>query len=102
MQNLLIFFGMAVVTFFTRFAMIAALGRELPPLVRRWLRYVPAAVLAALVAPAGLAPNGRVQLDSNVWAMAIGLLVAWRTRNVLWTIVSGMAVFWLLRALGLG
>jgi branched-subunit amino acid transport protein len=100
-QNLLIFSGMAVVTFFTRFAMIAALGRELPPLVQRWLRYVPAAVLAALVAPAALAPGGRLQLGANVWAMAIGLLVAWRTRDVLWTILSGMTAFWLMRALGL-
>ena len=100
MQNLLIFFGMALVTFFTRFAMIAALGRELPPLVRRWLRYVPAAVLAALVAPAALTVNGRLQLGTNVWAMLAGLLVAWRTRNVLWTILGGMAAFWLLRALG--
>ena len=101
MHNLLIFFGMAVVTFFTRFAMIVALGRELPPLVQRWLRYVPAAVLAALVAPAALAVDGRLQLGTNVWAMLAGLLVAWRTRNVLWTIVAGMVVFWFLRVLGL-
>ena len=101
MQNLLVFIGMAAVTFFTRYAMIAALGREMPPLVQRWLRYVPAAVLAALVAPAGLAPNGRLQLGTNVWAMVVGLFIAWRTRNVLWTILSGMATFWLVRALGL-
>jgi branched-subunit amino acid transport protein len=34
-------------------------------------------------------------------AMLAGTLVAWRTRSVLWTIVAGMAVFWILRALGL-
>ena len=101
MQNLLIFVGMAVVTYFTRYAMIAALDREMPSLVRRWLAYVPAAVLAALVAPAALAPQGRLQLGTNAWAAAIGLLVAWRTRNVLWTIVGGMVTFWLLRWLGL-
>ena len=101
MQDLLIFFGMAVVTYFTRYTMIAALGRELPSLARRWLRYVPAAVLAALVAPAALAPQGRLQLGTNAWAAAVGLLVAWRTRNVLWTILGGMVTFWLLRLLGL-
>ena len=99
MQNLLIFFGMAVVTFFTRFAMIVALGRELPPLVQRWLRYVPAAVLAALVAPAALAVDGRLQLGTNVWAMLAGLLVAWRTRNMLLTILVGMAALILLQAI---
>ena len=101
MQNLLIFFGMAVVTYLTRYAMIAALGREMPPLAQRWLRYVPAAVLAALVAPAALAPQGRLQLGTNAWATVVGLLVAWRTRNVLWTILGGMVTFWLLRSLGL-
>lgn len=101
MQNLLIFLGMAAVTYLTRYMMIAALGREMPSLVQRWLRYVPAAVLAALVAPAALAPQGHLQLGTNAWATAIGLLVAWRTRNVLWTILSGMLVFWLLRLPGL-
>ena len=55
MENLLIFAGMALVTYFTRSAMIFALGAGVPELFRRWLRYVPAAVLAALVAVAVLA-----------------------------------------------
>jgi branched-subunit amino acid transport protein len=91
---------MGLVTYLTRFAMIAALGREMPPRLRRWLRYVPPAVLAALVAPAALAPQGRVEIGLPVWATLVGAYVAWRTRSVLWTIVSGMAAFWLLRLLG--
>lgn len=101
MQNLLIFFGMAAVTFFTRYTMIALLGREMPPLLTRWLRYVPAAVLSALVAPAALAPGGRLQLGPQAWATAVGAVVAWRTRNVLCTIVVGMITFWVLKAVGL-
>jgi branched-subunit amino acid transport protein len=101
MQKMLIFLGMGLVTYFTRYAMIAAMGREMPSLVQRWLRYVPAAVLAALIAPAALAPQGRLQAGTHVWAMAVGAWVAWRTRNVLWTIVGGMAAFWLLRLCGL-
>ncbi|MBM4430312.1 MAG: AzlD domain-containing protein [Chloroflexi bacterium] len=100
MRNWLIFLGMGLVTFLTRYTMIALLGRDLPPLLQRWLRYVPAAVLAALVAPAALAPHGRVQLGAEAWAVAAGALVAWRTRSVLWTIVGGLAAFWLLRILG--
>jgi len=46
-EKLLIFVGMALATFFTRYTMIATLGREMPSLLRRWLRYVPPAVLAA-------------------------------------------------------
>ena len=100
MEKLLIFLGMGLVTYFTRYAMIAALGREMPPRLRRWLRHVPPAVLAALVAPAALAPRGRLDIGLPVWATLVGVVVAWRTRSVLWTIVGGMAAFWLLRLLG--
>lgn len=100
MEKLLIFVGMALVTYFTRYAMIVALGRELPSLLRRWLAHVPAAVLAALVAPAALAPQGHLALGPHAWATLAGAIVAWRTRNVLLTILGGMAAFWLLKALG--
>jgi len=100
-SKLWVFVAMGLVTYATRVTMIALLGRELPPLVQRWLRYVPAAVLAALIAPAALMPDGRLQWGAQVPAAAVGVLVAWRTRNVLATIVAGMAAFWLLRALGL-
>jgi branched-subunit amino acid transport protein len=100
MQKLLIFLGMAAVTYFTRYTMIALLGRELPILLRRWLRYVPVAVLAALIVPAALAPQGRLEFGANAWAAAVGVAIAWRTRSVLWPILGGMASYWLLRALG--
>ncbi|MBM4457653.1 MAG: AzlD domain-containing protein [Chloroflexi bacterium] len=100
MDKLLVFLGMAAVTFFTRFAMIAALGYELPSLVRRWLRYVPPAVLAALIAPAALAPQGSLEWGASAWAALAGTVVAWRTRSVIWTIAGGMAAFWLLTSLG--
>jgi branched-subunit amino acid transport protein len=100
-DKLLIFFGMAAVTYFTRYAMIALLGREMPSLLRRWLSYVPAAVLAALITPAALAPRGPLELGPHLWAAAFGAIIAWRTRSMLWPIVGGMAVFWLARAFGL-
>jgi branched-subunit amino acid transport protein len=100
LDPMLIFFGMAAVTFFTRYAMIGLLGREMPPLLTRWLRYVPAAVLAALIAPAAVAPRGHLELGAQVGAMVLGTMVAWRTRNVVWTILAGMAALWLLRAWG--
>jgi branched-subunit amino acid transport protein len=99
-EKLLIFFGMALATYFTRYSMIAALGRELPRPLRRWLRHVPPAVLAALIAPAALAPQGRLEVGLPLWATLVGVLVAWRTRSTLWTILGGMVAFWLLRMLG--
>lgn len=101
MEKLLIFGGMALVTYFTRYAMIAILGRELPPLLRRWLRYVPVAVLAALVVPAALAPQGHLEVSAHAWAALVGAVIAWRTRSMLHTILGGMTAFWLLKAVGL-
>ena len=100
METLLIFAGMALVTYLTRVTMIVALGRGMPPLLKRWLRYVPAAVLAALVVPATLAPQGRIEVGLSALAVSVGAFVAWRTRSVVWTIVGGMVTFWLLRLLG--
>lgn len=109
MEKTLIFLGMALVTFVTRFAGIAALSRQVrgsdeagvSSLLRRWLYYVPAAVLAALVVPAVLVPQGVFELGLPAVAMLVGAIIAWRTRNVLMTILSGMAVYWLLKDVGL-
>jgi branched-subunit amino acid transport protein len=97
----LIFLGMAAVTFFTRTTGIAAAGRTLPPGVHRWLNYVPIAVLAALIAPAALAPEGQFTFGASTLAMIAGVLAAWRTRNVFWTIAAGMVTFWLLKLVGM-
>jgi len=107
-KDFLIVAGMALVTYATRYAMIAALGSRAsfgneetdPSLFRRWLRYVPPAVLAALIVPPVVAPEGQIEPGLRVWATIIGAIVAWRTRSALWTIMSGMVVFWLLRLLG--
>jgi branched-subunit amino acid transport protein len=100
----MIFAAMAVATYVTRFTMIAALSRcgqaEGSPLLRRWLRYVPPAVLAALIAPPILAPGDRLAVGPPLWAAAVGVVVAWRTRSVFWTILGGLVTFWLLQALG--
>ena len=98
----LVFLGMAVVTYFTRYAGIAAAGRTLPGGVQRWLGYVPVAVLAALVAPEALsaATAAPAALDAATLALAAGLAAARRTRNVFWTIAAGMGAYWVLRLVG--
>jgi branched-subunit amino acid transport protein len=99
MEKLVIFAGMAAVTYLTRYTMIAMLGRELPAPLARWLRHVPVAVLAALIAPAALAPEGGLEFGQHAWAAAVGALVAWRTRSVWMTIVGGIVAFWVLQAI---
>ena len=94
--------GMALVTFATRYTMIALLGRiTLPPGLHRALRYVPAAVLTALIAPTLVMPSGETLAftwrNANLVAGLAAILVAGRTRNLLFTIVAGMGMFWLWR-----
>lgn len=77
---------------------------RIPPLVRRGLDYVPAAVLAAIVAPAfvHVAPGAAVDLLALVprWAAgAVGVAAALVTRNMLVVLVLGMATLWGLQAL---
>lgn len=94
-----VFVGMALVTYLTRFAMMPLLSRELPRPVLRWLQLVPVAILSALIAPAVLLVDRRLALGPQIPAALAGVFVAWRTRSVLWTIVAGMAIYWLLSAL---
>ena len=77
---------------------------RIPPLVRRGLDYVPAAVLAAIVAPAFVlfAPGEAVDLTVQVprWAAgAVGVAAAILTRNMLAVLVLGMATLWGVQAL---
>ena len=99
----LFFTLLAVGTFALRLSFIYLFGKvNMPGWLRRALRFVPASVLAALVFPALTYPNGALDLSlDNVRLLAGigGALVAWKTRNILWTIAVGMVLFWVLRAL---
>ena len=99
----LLFIVLAVGTYALRLSFIYLFGKiEMPDWLRRALRFVPASVLAALVLPALTHPNGTLDLSlGNVRLLAGlgGALVAWKTKNVLWTIVVGMVLFWILQAL---
>jgi len=99
----LLFIAMALGTFALRFSFIYLFGKlEMPEWLRRALRFVPASVLAALVFPALTYPNGALDLTlGNIRLLAGvgGAFVAWRTKNVMWTIVVGMVLFWILQAL---
>ena len=84
-----------------RYSFIGLLKRsadEIPDLARRALRLIPAAVMAALVAPALTHPGAIFDLwNERLLAGVIAGFVAWRTKNVLATISVGMAILWLLQ-----
>ena len=98
MNEFLLIAGMAVVTFGIRYSMFAVAGRvEFPAGLVNALKYVPPAVLTAIVVPAVLMPNGENINLSYTNAYLVGALVAgvvgWISKNLLLTIVVGMTVF---------
>lgn len=95
---LLTFIGMGLITFSQRLSFIALADKlTLPPLLRRGLKYVPTAVLTAIFAPDMFMPSGRFDLtlsNAHLIAGLAAILTAWLTKNVLLTMLIGMAVLW--------
>lgn len=90
--------GMAFVTFGIRYIMFPISGRfRAPELFERGLKYVPPAVLSAIIVPGVLMPDGQTlnlklsnpYLIGALAACAVGGL----SKNLLLTIVVSMAVF---------
>ena len=104
MNEALIITGMALVTLAVRYPILALLGKvPLPAPAFRALRYVPPAVLTAIVVPAVVFKDNVLDITfSNDYLVAgvVSVLMAWRTRNLLLTIAVGMFVLlgwrWLL------
>ena len=92
----LIIIGMTAVTYLPRLAPVWFLSsRNLPDLVRRWLRLVPVAVLSALLLPALIMQGNQVipRLDNLYLLAAIpAALVAWRTRSLFGAVLTGMVL----------
>jgi branched-subunit amino acid transport protein len=98
----LIVIAMGVVTFGIRLVPIVLLGRfEIPLLMQRALRFVPPAVLTAIVVPELVYRDSQIDVSlTNVRLLAglIAIVVAWRTKNALITIGVGMVALWVLSA----
>ena len=76
--------------------------REIPAWLERSLRFVPPAVLSAIIFPELLIQNGNLDASLGNARLIAGLaaiLVAWRTKNALMTIVVGMVLLWVLQVL---
>jgi len=90
----LIILGMSVATFGQRASFLLLPEHVmLPPLLRRALHYVPAAVLTAIWAPELLLQNGVLSLAPGNERLLAGILavaVAWRFRATFVTIVAGL------------
>ena len=90
--------GSAVATYLTRSLPLAVTLRgSLPPAARRYLEALPVAIIAALVGPAVIAPEGTLTHGAEPLAAALVVAtVAWR-RSLLAGVIVGVAAVALLR-----
>lgn len=99
----LVFLLGGLVTFGMRFSFIYLFGRfDVPETLRRMLRFVPPAVLSAIVFPELLIQSHQLNFsftNFRLLAGVIAVLVAWKTKNTLLTILAGMAALFLMQFL---
>ena len=95
---LIIYCGL--ITFFTRFSMIALLKKEMfNDRIREVLSYVPSAIFPAIIFPAIFLDNfGSIQIEENpkILAAFIAMIVGIFTKNIIATIFSGLSTYWFL------
>ena len=96
--TLIIYCGL--ITFLTRFSMIALLKKEMfNDRIREVLSFVPSAIFPAIIFPAIFLDNsGLLQFENNpkVLASIIAVIVGMLSKNIIATIVAGLAAYWFL------
>ena len=97
MNEAVLILGMMAVTVLVRYPVLALVGRfKMPAPIIKALGYVPVAVLTAISVPEMLSPGGEFSisyLNAHLVAGVATIVVAWRTKNLLATIVLGMTLF---------
>lgn len=102
MENIWLTMAVAgLLTYLTRLSFILLAGRwQMPPVITRALRFVPPAVLSAIIFPELFYRNSVFDVSfSNLrlFAGIIAAIVAFKTRNILLTIAAGMVALYLLQ-----
>jgi branched-subunit amino acid transport protein len=96
----LVFILGGALTYAIRLSFILLIGRKsVPPVIGQLLRFIPPAVLTAIIFPELFINQGQLNLslgNSRLLAGVLAVLVAWRTRSPVLTIVVGMIALWAL------
>ncbi len=103
-NTILLILAMALVTYLSRVVPLLLLShRTLPHIMKRWLSYIPVALLATLLGPLLFLPHGKFTLNishnPHFWAALPALAAAIITRNMFLTVLMGMAFTALIRFL---
>lgn len=104
LHDIILVLGMTLVTVAMRYPVLALVSKiSLPPALLAAFKFIPPAVLTAIIIPILLEPTGENRgfslANDYLIAGIITTLVAWRTKNLLLTLAVGMAVMWGWRAL---
>ncbi|MGD2060046.1 MAG: AzlD domain-containing protein [Acidimicrobiia bacterium] len=88
-------------TYLSRSLFILALAKKrIPDSVLVSLQFVAPAVLGALVVALLIGEDGSVAIGvPEAIALAVGAFTTYKTRNHILTLIVGMTVFWVVRAL---
>ena len=100
MSSLALIIYCGLITFLTRFSMIALLKKEMfNDRIREVLSYVPSAIFPAIIFPAIFLDNsGSMQIEDNpkIIAAIIAMLVGVLSKNIIGTILSGLLSYWII------
>ena len=100
MSNWALIIYCGIITFFTRFAMIALIKKEMfNDRLRKILSFVPSAIFPAIIFPAiFINEAGLFQMEDNpkIIAAIIAMMIGIFSRSIIATIFSGLASYWFL------
>ena len=100
MSNWALIIYCGLITYLTRFSMIALIKKEMfNDRIREILSFVPSAIFPAIIFPAIFLDNsGDFQLENNpkIMAAIIAMLIGIISQNIIATIISGLASYWFL------
>ena len=98
MSNWALIIYCGLITYLTRFSMIALIKKEMfNDRVRQVLSYVPTAIFPAIIFPAIFLDNsGSFLIEENpkITAAIIATIIGVFTRSILATIFSGLVSYW--------
>ena len=98
MSNWALIICCGLITYLTRFLMIALIKKEMfNDRIRQVLSYVPSAIFPAIIFPAIFLDDlGVFQFEDNpkILAAAIAMIIGILSRNIIATIISGLASYW--------
>ncbi|HHV72770.1 MAG TPA: AzlD domain-containing protein [Clostridia bacterium] len=90
----IIIIAMALATYFTKGSLMFLKRRKkLPPLINKWLSYIPLAIMVSLIAPSFFIQEGQFicsWFNPYLWAGIFAAFTAYWKENMLLTMVVGI------------